>query len=360
MPRVSDILEALGRIAPPHEAFSWDKVGLQVGDPSTDVSSVLVTLDASNAAIREAAAGSQMIVAHHPVIWEPLARLGGSYSASRTAELARHSIALAVAHTNWDCARGGVNDALAARIGLRDVRPVGRGSQPKCLKLTVTVPCGSTQAVLDAIAAAGAGQIGAYRRCAFWTAGNGTFQPLEGANPIVGSIGSIANVEEDRLEALLECGMRTAVEEAVLRSHPYEVPAYDFHEVSVHGTALARIGELEKPMAAADFARHIGNRLEGPIIGYGSTDVRSVVVVGGAGGDYWHLARDAAAAFVTGEAKHHEGLEAAEAGTTLVAAGHYATEQPGVEALRDALAGQLSDVEFRVFAPEPGLAGRPL
>ncbi|MGE0001398.1 MAG: Nif3-like dinuclear metal center hexameric protein [Fimbriimonadaceae bacterium] len=359
MPRVSDILEAIGRIAPHHEAYPWDKIGLQVGDPSVEVGRVLVTLDASRAAIREAAAGSQMIVAHHPVIWEPLARLDGSYSASRAVELARHSIALAVAHTNWDCARGGVNDALAARIGLRDVRPVGRGAQPECLKLTVTVPKVHTQAVLDAIAAAGAGQIGAYRRCAFWAAGKGTFQPMEGANPRVGSVGSIENVEEDRLEAVLERGLRTAVEEAVLQSHPYEVPAYDFHEVSVHGTALARIGELERPMAAADFARHVGNRLGGPTIGYGSTDVRLVVVVGGAGGDYWRLALDADAAFVTGEAKHHEGLEAAEAGTTLVAAGHYATEQPGVEALRNALATQLPEVEFRAFTPEPGQAGRP-
>lgn len=359
MPRVSDVLDALERISPSHEAFAWDRIGLQIGDPKDEVASILVSLDASIAAIRAAQGGAQMIVSHHPLIWEPLARMNGSYSARRAVELVRSGLALAVAHTNLDCARGGVNDALAQRLGLRNVRPVGEGAIPRCLKLTLTVPVEATQSVLDAVSGAGGGEIGAYRRCAFWSAGSGTFQPMQGANPTLGSVGTIEVVAEDRLEVILPSARRHDVEEAVLRSHPYEVPAYDFHEVTVHSTPLARIGELGEPMEAVAFARFVGERVGGPILAYGCEPVRSVMVVGGAGGEYWRLAHEHGAALVTGEAKHHEGLEAADSGTTLVAAGHYATEQPGVEALCSALAESLPEISFRTFQPEPGEGGRP-
>lgn len=301
-----------------------------------------------------------MIVAHHPVVWEPLARLDSSYSARRAVELSRSGIAFAAAHTNWDCARGGVNDALAARLGLRDVRPVGSGAEPKCLKLAVTVPSASTQAVLDAVSAAGAGQIGAYRRCAFWTSGTGTFQPQQGANPTIGSVGSIETVAEDRLEAVLPFGRRTQVEHALLAAHPYEAPAYEFYEVSVHATSLARVGELDRPMSGQDLAAHVAERLGGPIYAYAGQEARSVVVVGGAGASEWALAKEARAAMVTGEVPHHIGLEAADSGTTIVAGGHYATEQPGVEALGAALAERTRGVEFTVFEPTAGQGGRPL
>jgi putative NIF3 family GTP cyclohydrolase 1 type 2 len=62
---------------------------------------------------------------------------------------------------------------------------------------------------------------------------------------------------------------------------------------------------------------------------------------------------------VTGEVKQHLALEASESGMCLLSSGHYATEQPGVVALRDRMAAAMPEIEWTVFVPEPGHAGRP-
>jgi len=62
---------------------------------------------------------------------------------------------------------------------------------------------------------------------------------------------------------------------------------------------------------------------------------------------------------VTGEVKQHVGLEVSENGFAIVAAGHYATEHPGCVALRDRMATAMPEVEWIVFEPKAGHAGRP-
>jgi dinuclear metal center YbgI/SA1388 family protein len=127
MPTVNDVLDALEQIAPSRYAFSSDRIGLQVGDPRADVSKIAVSLDPSLAAARFARAqGAQMLVCHHPVVWDPLSDLRyDSYKGSVLRELLEGGVAFAAAHTNWDCAPGGINDVLAELIGLQDVRAIG-------------------------------------------------------------------------------------------------------------------------------------------------------------------------------------------------------------------------------------------
>ncbi len=132
---VKDILAWLETIAPPGLAEEWDNVGLLVGDADMPVSGVLVSLDPSPAAVAQAVAmGAQLLISHHPVIFDGRRRLPAKDPAYL---LARTGIAAVAAHTNLDAAAGGVNDVLAARLGLLDVRPaadgvsrVGRLSEP--------------------------------------------------------------------------------------------------------------------------------------------------------------------------------------------------------------------------------------
>ena len=77
--------------------------------------------------------------------------------------------------------------------------------------------------------------------------------------------------------------------------------------------------------------------------------IRKVAVLGGAGGDYLHPAAAAGAdALVTGEAKHHEYLEAVRMGITLLDATHYATEQVVLRPLAEYLTACCPDVRFAV------------
>ncbi len=82
---------------------------------------------------------------------------------------------------------------------------------------------------IDALAEAGAGRLGDYDRAAWTAEGTGTFRPLPGATPAIGSVGSIEEVAETRVEMVLPSHRRAAVVAALREAHPYEEPAFDIY-----------------------------------------------------------------------------------------------------------------------------------
>lgn len=123
MTTVSDILTYLETLAPLGLAMDWDNPGLQLGDPSAPVTKILVALDPFAGAAKEAADfGAQMMVTHHPLFFRPVKSLTEDTAVGRTARLLiRNNISLWSGHTNLDVAPGGVNDVLAAKLGLSEV-----------------------------------------------------------------------------------------------------------------------------------------------------------------------------------------------------------------------------------------------
>jgi hypothetical protein len=98
-------------------------------------------------------------------------------------------------------------------------------------KLVVFVPTDSLEQVRDAIFEAGAGTIGDYERCCWYTEGTGTFLAREGADPTIGQVGKEERVPEFRLETLFPDEAHEAVVAALRRAHPYEEPAFDVLQV---------------------------------------------------------------------------------------------------------------------------------
>lgn len=90
--------------------------------------------------------------------------------------------------------------------------------------LIVTVPETHLHAVLEAIGEAGAGQIGNYTHCAFYSHGTGRFKPNEAANPTLGEKSQINEVEEYRIETFCSREKLKAVVAALRSAHPYEEP----------------------------------------------------------------------------------------------------------------------------------------
>jgi dinuclear metal center YbgI/SA1388 family protein len=123
---VADIVALLDRRYPPALADDWDRVGLAVGDPIQPVRSVLFVVDCVPETVAEAVAtGVDMIVAHHPLLLRGVHSVAmNTYKGRAVHGLIKNDIALYVAHTNADHANPGVSDALAARLGLVDVRPL--------------------------------------------------------------------------------------------------------------------------------------------------------------------------------------------------------------------------------------------
>ena len=123
MTTVSEILKFLHTLAPPYMKESWDNVGLLCGDPKQPVTKILVALDPFEHVCREAGEiGAQLIVTHHPLIFQAPKSVTTETSVGRSIlTLAASGISAINAHTNLDCAPGGVNDVFAKTLGLQDI-----------------------------------------------------------------------------------------------------------------------------------------------------------------------------------------------------------------------------------------------
>lgn len=120
---VATLTEIMGEIAPVALAEEWDNVGLMLGRRTNAVTRVLLALDFTAEVLEQAVQqGAELIITHHPAIFS---RLGKITDADWQQELllraAEKGIAVYSAHTNLDCAEGGVNDVLARRLQLEDV-----------------------------------------------------------------------------------------------------------------------------------------------------------------------------------------------------------------------------------------------
>ena len=98
-------------------------------------------------------------------------------------------------------------------------------------KLVVFVPREALDSVRDALFAAGAGRIGAYERCSWYTEGTGTFLGGEGTSPTVGQAGREERVAELRLETIFPAERQDEIVEALRAAHPYEEPAFDVYDL---------------------------------------------------------------------------------------------------------------------------------
>ncbi len=340
---LGDVVDLFDGWYDPAWAESWDAVGLVTGDPEQQVRRVLFAVDPAPAGVAEAVEWqADLVVVHHPLLLTPVSSMAATTPKGRVLHtLARHGIGLLTAHTNADVPADGVNESLARAVGIVDPRVVVGEGREGLDKLTFFVPREQADAVRDAVADAGAGQIGDYDRCSFSTPGEGRFRPLEGANPTLGAVGAVETVEEVRVECVLRRSQREAVVAALLKAHPYEEPAYDVVELANaagDGSAGAsrghgRIGRLAAPTTLREFAERVRETLPATAHGVrvsGDPDRRvETVVVGSGAGDYLldTVLGTGADVYVTSDLRHHRAAEFREHdGPALVDVAHWAAE----------------------------------
>lgn len=240
---VGAIYRAIDGFAPFSSQMDFDNAGLLAGDEGEEVRAVILSLDITPDVVREAVRRhAQLIVSHHPVIFHPLRCLRPG---SAPYLLAQNGVAAICAHTNLDMAPGGVNDCLAAALGLLEPAPLvtdKRSGEPAALR------CRTER----------------------------EFQPRAFAEAVKSKLGC-----------------------------------------------------------------------DGLFFADGGRKITRVGLCSGGGAEYLY---DAAAAgcqaFVTGEAKHNQLIDAENLGVTLVVAGHYDTENVVIPPLRERLSKQFPDVAF--------------
>lgn len=367
--QVQDAVKVMESIAPLEYAEPWDRVGLHVGRPDASLrSGILLTIDLTERVMYEAEeAGVGMIIAYHPPIWEPLARLTDATPKQRVLLRAiERGIAIYSPHTALDAVEGGMTDWLCEGLSggsegkingdCRALRPHARAEETQQVKIVTFVPPEEVDKIRGALATAGAGIIGNYSACSFYFEGNGTFLGGAGTDPAVGKPGKLETVREVRMEMVCSKAALPLAIQTLEQFHPYEEPALDVYELMPRPTRTTGAGRrlvLDHPVSIAELAmrlkKHIGR--EGVRVACSDFE-RSVSTIGvcpGAGAELVSAAvRDGCELFVTGEMKHHEVMAGLDAGIAMILGEHTSTERgylprlaarleralPGVRAIR--------------------------
>ncbi len=355
---VNAVMKYMEELAPLSVALPGDPVGLQVGNPSSIVDSIMVALDPDLETIEEAIKKkAQMIITHHPLIYNKLSSINeAGPRGSLVARAIRNNLHIYSAHTNFDVTRGGVSYRLAEALGL----PVKNASvlevtgSEQLLKLVVFVPKGHEDRILDALARAGAGQIGRYSHCTFQTMGTGTFMPAADTNPFIGSKGELEKVSEIRLETILPVTRRKTIISDLIKHHPYEEVAYDLYPLDLEGDeiGLGLLIDLEEELSFDQLINRCLTNLSTNTLRYSINDregFRRIALCGGSGGSLIeHAARQNADVLISGDFRYHDLKDAQALNIALIDAGHHATELPGVKYLKDYLQHKLEDEGYGV------------
>ncbi|MGQ7870074.1 Nif3-like dinuclear metal center hexameric protein [Sunxiuqinia sp. sy24] len=330
---LSEITTYLESVAPLAYQESYDNAGLLVGDPDKEVKQALITLDVTEEVLDEAIASkSDLIIAHHPLIFGGLKKLNGKNEVERCVIKAiQNNIAIYASHTNLDSVIGGVNSKICEKLGLQNCQVLSPvAGQLK--KLVTFIPFDQAIKVQQAIFKTGAGQIGHYDSCAYSIPGKGSFRGDETTQPFVGKPGEIHYENELRFETIFPKHIESKVIRALTEAHPYEEVAYDIYSLdNLHPqVGIGMVGELPKPMDEKRFLRMTKKTFGTGVIKHSplrNEKVQKIAVCGGSGS---FLIKQAIAAkadvFVTGDLKYHQFFEA-EGKIVLADIGHFESEQ---------------------------------
>lgn len=341
--KIGEIASLLESIADPSLQEPYDNAGLITGNARWECSGIICSLDATEEVVREAIEKKcNLVVAHHPIIFNGLKKLNGKNYVEKTIITAiKNDIAIYAIHTNLDNVIGGVSGKMAAMLGLEQVSILSQ-KENTLKKLFTFVPAGKAEQVRNAIFEAGAGHIGNYSECSFTSEGTGTFKAGDGSDPYVGKIGERHTEKELRIEVVFPAYLEGRIVPAMRSAHPYEEVAFDVvAQSNPHpGIGAGIIGRLPAPIPEKEFLALVKKVFGLEIIRHTAfldKPVKKVALCGGAGSFLISSALGAGAdVFITADMKYHEFFDAN--GRILVAdIGHYESEQFTIDLLFDIL-----------------------
>ena len=330
---VQTICKLMEDVAPLALQESYDNAGLLIGSAQMKVSGILLCIDVTEEIIDEAILKNcNLIISHHPLIFSALKCLTGQNETQRCIVKAiKNELAIYSAHTNIDNVLHGVNGKIAEKIGLTNVR-ILHPKQNILLKLVTFVPSECAEKVRSTLFEVGAGHIGNYDSCSYNTEGFGTFCAGNQANPFVGNRGEIHTEPETRIEVIFPEYKKNSVLNALLKSHPYEEPAFDLIPLknTWNEVGAGVVGELQEAENEECFLLRLKKIFGLQMIRHTNfldKKIKRVAICGGAGSSFLSSAlREKADVFVSGDFKYHE-FFGAENKILIADIGHYESEQ---------------------------------
>ncbi|RKE98280.1 Nif3-like dinuclear metal center hexameric protein [Ichthyenterobacterium magnum] len=346
---VKDVINYLEELAPLNYAEDFDNVGLLVGDKSTKITGILVTLDTLEAVVDEAIKNNcNLIVSFHPIIFKGLKKLNGKTYVERVVIKAiQNNIAIYAMHTALDNALQGVNDIICNTLGLTN-KKILLPQKGTIKKLTTYVPKNNAQQLRAALFKSGAGEIGNYANCSFNTDGLGTYMGNSNSNPTLGERDKLHTEEETQISVTFKKHLETKVLNTLFENHPYEEVAFEVTTLDNYNQTIGMgmIGELEKEVKAEDFLNFVKNKMKSSSIRHSkliNKPIKKVAVLGGSGSFAIQAAKAANAdVFITSDLKYHD-FFMAEDTIILADIGHYESEQYTKTFLADYLSKKITN-----------------
>ena len=341
--KIKEILNSLEETFSLSLQESYDNSGLIIGNATNEVSKVLICFDCTEEIVEEALnKDCNLIISHHPLIFDGLKKINGKTHIERSIIKAiKNDISLYAIHTNIDNHIEGLNNILAKKLGLINCS-ILKQMKGILRKIVVFCPIEQAEKVRNAILNAGAGHIGNYNSCSYNIVGEGTFKPVENANPFVGEIGKLHYEKEIRIETIFPNYKQKEVLEALFKNHPYEEVAYDIYPIDneYKFAGAGMIGELPQEIDTEVYLHKIKEITKVGGLRYSKIKkqkIKKVAICGGSGSFLIKDAIDAKAdMLITSDIKYHSFLDIPEE-LIIVDAGHYETEQFIKELLYDIL-----------------------
>jgi len=347
---VADIIKAMESVAPSRLAEEWDNVGLQIGNRNQPVENIRVALDPTPDVVDAASKdGVDLLITHHPLIFRPLKFIDLDTPMGFIIQTALQCrMAIYSAHTNLDSAMDGLNDILAFRIGIRDLKVLGNTKENENYKLVFYVPSAYQQSVMHSLFETNAGEVGNYSCCSFRNKGEGTYKPGPLSKPFSGKIDEISQTDEVRIETVVRKNDVTNIIEHIKKNHPYETMAYDIYPLLSYDVkqGLGRIGELDDSVDLRSFALSIKTKLglnHLKVAGNPDLMIKTVAVCSGSGSSLINqFVESGAQVYVSGDLGYHDAKTAEALNLGIIDIGHFASEHLIVDVLTQRLKQILS------------------
>ena len=330
---IRDITTCIEEIAPLNYAEGFDNVGLLIGDYTTKVSGVIVTLDTLENIVDEAIEKHcNLIVSFHPIIFSGLKKLNGKNYVERVILKAiKNDIAIYAMHTALDNSFQGVNAKICDVLGIEN-KKILIPQKNTIKKLTTYAPKDNAEEVRTALFKAGAGNIGNYDNCSYNTQGFGTYRGNEDSNPTIGKKGELHTEEETFISVIFEKHKEKNILNTLFKTHPYEEVAYDIVPLDNvnQEIGIGMIGELSEEKDELNFLEFVKTTMNAKGIRHSALlgkPIKKVAVLGGSGSFAIENAINANAdIYITSDIKYHEFYKA-ENKLIIADIGHYESEQ---------------------------------
>ena len=330
---VNDIINYLEELAPLSYAEDFDNVGLLVGNKSTEVTGILVTLDTLEEVVDEAIEKNcNLIVSFHPIIFKGIKKINGNNYVERVVIKAiQNNINIFAIHTALDNAHQGVNSIICDTLGLKN-KSILMPKQGTIKKLTTYVPIKEADLVRNSLFSTGAGKIGNYDHCSYNIEGKGTFKGNENSNPTIGDQGELRIEDETLVSVTFHKHLESKILNSLFKNHPYEEVAFEITTLDNYNQniGMGMVGELEKETDTIEFLNFVKSKMKASCIKHSKITkktIKKVAVLGGSGSFAIQAAKSANAdVLITSDLKYHD-FFTAENQIIIADIGHYESEQ---------------------------------